>query len=67
MKGAINYFNIEQLWGFIREDGKEKDYYFTIWDIPGGSFIRNHIKVEFTEDTKPGSNRAKNIRMLEDE
>jgi CspA family cold shock protein len=65
-KGTVKWFNSKKGYGFIQQDGSDKDVFVHITAVKeAGIFLNEGTRVEFDIVSKNGKESAENLKVAE--
>jgi CspA family cold shock protein len=65
-KGTVKWFNSKKGYGFIQQDGSDKDVFVHITAVKeAGIFLNEGTRVEFDVVSKNGKESAENLKVAE--
>jgi CspA family cold shock protein len=63
-KGRVKWFSVEKAFGFITQEGSDKDVFVHASDVPAGVELDTDDEVEFTIEQSKKGLKARNVKLL---
>ena len=64
-KGRVKWYSAEKAYGFITQDGDDKDVFFHATEVQEGTVLDTDVAVEFTVEQGKKGLKARGVKRLQ--